>query len=270
VRIQQDKNSPTRILVVDDEEVVRRVISETLDKPGIFVVEAEDGERAIALVLSEPFSLLICDKNLPGITGLDVIRRAKAKEPKIATLLVTGFASRESVEEAMAIGVDEYLIKPFDLPELERKVGEAFERRDLRVKAEKTESKLVFTPTQQQALLCVPDPIAREVLKKAIESLGYRTMEVDSLSDVLTQVRNKRVRALVCQLELLNRDNATACFLRSTLLMSPGLKFVTISSRRALGNAVTALHYGAGNIIYQPLPDKTALTNILKKFFKPE
>jgi CheY-like chemotaxis protein len=267
VRIQQDKNKSTRILVVDDEEVVRRVISETLEKPGIFVVEAEDGEKAIALLLSEPFSLIICDKNLPGITGLDVIRRAKAKDPKIATLLITGFASRESVEEAMAIGVDEYIIKPFDLPELERKVSEAFERRDLRLKAE---SKLPSIPAQQQMILCVTDPIAREFLKKAVESLGYRTLYVDSLSEVLTQVRIKKVRALICQLELLNRDNATACFLRSTLLMSPGLKFVAVSSRCALGNAVTALHYGAANIIYQPLPDIATLSKMLKKFLQTE
>ncbi len=267
MHIQQDKNTPTRILVVDDEEVVRRVICETLEKPGTFVVEAEDGETAIALLLSEPFSLLICDKNLPGITGLDVIRRAKAKDPKIATLLITGFASRESAEEAMAIGVDEYIIKPFDLPELERKVNEAFDRRNLRMKAE---SKLPIVPAQQQALLYITDPFAREVLKKALESLGYRAIVIDSLSEVLSQVRNKKVGALVCQLELLNRDNATACFLRSTLLMSPGLKFVAVSGRRALGNAVTALHYGAGNIIYQPLPDTTTLRKTLKKFFNNE
>jgi Response regulator containing CheY-like receiver, AAA-type ATPase, and DNA-binding domains len=251
--------------VVDDEEVVRRVIRETLEKPGTFIVEAEDGETAIALLLSEPFNLIICDKNLPGITGLDVIRRAKAKDPKIATLLITGFASRESVEEAMAIGVDEYVIKPFDLPELERKVTEASERRDLRLKAE---SKQPVTAAHQQLLLCISDPVARDILKRASESLGYRVTYIDSLSDVLTHIRNKKIMALICQLELLNRDNATACFLRSTLLMSPGVIFVAVSSRCALGNAVTALHYGAGNIIYQPLPDLATLSNTLRKFLQ--
>jgi DNA-binding NtrC family response regulator len=246
-----NENLPSRILVVDDELVVWEVIRNVLDRPGFYLVYADDGEKAIAMLLKEPFDLLIADKNLPGVTGLDVIRSAKTKDNNIGTLLITAYASRESAEEAMAIGVDDYIVKPFETSDLENKVSEVLENRRKRIG-------LVSSPVKsktgsKRVLVCEPNVTTRKNLVAGIKLLGHRPIEVDKVSNVLEMIRNKQAEALICDLEILERDNAEACFLRSTLLVNPGVRFVAVAGERGLGGAVEAIHHGAGKVIYRPL-----------------
>lgn len=264
----------SRILVVDDEKVVREVIRNLLDRPGIYIVDAEDGEQAISLILREPFDLLIADKNLPGITGLDVIRRAKAVDRHMGTLLITAFASRESAEEALAIGIDDYIVKPFELSDLENKVEEAIERRSQRLKQDRTAAttySLHQRPKKKRiesrrVLVCHPSAPTRRILFEGMEILGHNPVLATGMSKVLAAVRNKDAEALICDLELLNQDNATSCFLRSTLLVTPDLRFVAVARERGLDGAVEAIHHGAGKVIYMPLGDGKEVADILRRY----
>ncbi|MBW1808808.1 MAG: response regulator [Deltaproteobacteria bacterium] len=242
---------PSRILVVDDELVVWEVIRNVLDRPGFFLVYADDGEKAIALLLKEPFDLLIADKNLPGVTGLDVIRSAKAKDETMGTLLITAYASRESAEEAMAIGVDDYIVKPFETSDLEDKVSEVLENRRKRIGQVSSPPK--SKTGRLRVIICEPIEATRNKLISGIRLLGHLAFEVDKVSDVLEMIRNKQAEALVCDLGILERDNAEACFLRGTLLVNPGVRFVVVAGERGLGGAVEAIHHGAGKVIYRPL-----------------
>jgi DNA-binding NtrC family response regulator len=247
-----DKNDsrPSRILVVDDEDVVWEVIRNALDRPGMFLVYAADGEAAIALLLKEPFDLLIADKNLPGITGLDVIRSAKAVDRTMGTLLITAFASRESAEEAMAIGVDDYIVKPFDLSELERKVTEVLDERQKRLNWNRGTEKPLLG--RRRVLICEPNSGSRQTLVEGVKLLGHQAVEVSKVSEILEAIRNKDADALICDLEILERDNAEACFLRSSLLVNPGMRFVAVAKEKGLEGAVEAIHHGAGKVIYRP------------------
>ena len=83
-----------RVLVVDDEDLVISVIREVLQLRDLQISEASDGESAVERLRQERFDLVIADKNLPGINGLEVLRRAKDRDPTVATLLVTGYSSR--------------------------------------------------------------------------------------------------------------------------------------------------------------------------------
>jgi CheY-like chemotaxis protein len=263
---ERSPNQPCRILVVDDEPVVRDVIRNVLERPGLFLVDAADGEQAIELLLKEPFDILIADKNLPGITGLDVIRRAKAADSTIATLLITAYASRESVEEAMAIGVDDYLIKPFNIADLVGKVEEAQGRRASRQKINKPSK----VPVRCLVMVCEPEAESRTVLEKALAKLGHKIIQATGLSEVLSSVRDKRVDAVICSLELLSKDSATACFLRSTLILKPAVRFVVVVSQRHLERAVEALRTGAGMVLYRPLGEPAAVADSLRGFLAGE
>lgn len=257
-----------RILIVDDEEVVRAVMRDVLDRPGWYLVEAADGEQAIELLFSEPFDMLIADKNLPGITGLDVIRQAKAADARMATLLVTAYASRESAEEALAIGIDDYLTKPFDMQDLLAKVDEALLRRHRR-----TETPARIRPVEdrprrprRQVLVCDPNPESRRLLVAGLDRLGHRVKTEQVLGKVLEALRTGNIDALVADLELLNRDDASACFLRSTLIMTPALRFVAIAAERGLDGAISAIHRGAGKVIYRPLVSDRVVVDELREF----
>jgi len=249
---------PKRILVVDDERIVWDVISNALDKPGMYLVYAADGEEAIRLLLQEPFDLLIADKNLPGITGLDVIRRAKATDSSMATLLITAYASRESAEEAMAIGVDDYIVKPFDIQELQEMVTEVLDRRqELKrlPEVEKDGSQLV-----KRVMICEDRESSRQHLVNGVSSLGHKPLVASSISEVLEAVRKKEIDVLICDLAHMQRDDAEACFLRSTLLVRPDICFIAVAAERGLENAVGAIHHGARRVVYRPMlvrEDKT-------------
>ncbi len=257
------KKRSSRILVVDDELVVREVVRNVLDKPGLYMVDAADGEQAISLLLREPFDVLIADKNLPGITGLDVIRCAKAVDENMGVLLITAYASRESAEEAMAIGVDDYIVKPFELSDLEQKVAEVIELRWKRVSMTRTPGK---GTSQQSVLICDPNRDSQECLVDGVKLLGHKPRVVSKASEVLEALRRKDVDSLICDLDLIRKDTAASCFLRSTLLVTPDILFVAVARERGLDGAVEAIHHGAGHVIYRPLKNGKAVAENLEGF----
>jgi DNA-binding NtrC family response regulator len=262
-------DQPVRILAVDDEPVVRAVLREALDRPGRYVVLVDDGERAIELLLSEPFDLLIADKNLPGITGLDVIRRAKATDARMATLLVTAFASRDSAEEAMAIGIDDYLCKPFDLSDLQTKVDEALDRRHQR-QAAPARRAAPAAPVRARVWICDPSAHSRELIREAVEQLGHRTHRADNLGAVIEALRRRELDALFCDLDVLERDDASACFLRSALILAPQVLFVALAGRRGVEDAIQAIHRGAGLVLYRPLESAAAVESQIAGLLSPQ
>jgi len=89
------------VLVVDDEEVVLQVLSTLLERKGHAYETVTDGEAAIAKLREKPFHLVITDKNLPGLSGLDVLREAKAASPDTDVIMMTGFSSMDSAIEAL-------------------------------------------------------------------------------------------------------------------------------------------------------------------------
>jgi DNA-binding NtrC family response regulator len=258
---------PCRILMVDDERIVRDVVREVLDRPGWYLIEASDGETAIELLLKEPFDLLITDKNLPGITGLDVIRRAKAVDPMMGTLLITAFASRESVEEAMAIGVDDYLVKPFDISDLFVKVIEAQKRREEKHRSRSsTRSTAPLLQTGCRVMICTSEESTQRVLSEAVRILGHHPALAASPAEILPAVSDKKVEAVICDLDILIQNNSTACFLRSVLILSKQLKFVVLTENRKLESAISALRQGAGKMLYHPLGGAERVAETLKNY----
>lgn len=108
----------SRILVVDDEHAVLVVLQQALEELGCAVECTTDPEQALAHLRDQPCHLLICDKNLPGTSGLDLIARARAHDPDLACILITAYASLESAIESLRLGVFDYLLKPFERIEL--------------------------------------------------------------------------------------------------------------------------------------------------------
>lgn len=119
---------PDTVLVVDDEPAICKVLELALRKVGLPVRAVGTAEAAIAALDAERFGAVVTDKNLPGKSGLDVIREAKAKQPYCAVVMVTGFVSTESVLEALRLGANDYLLKPFtDLMLVAQRVKAAIE-----------------------------------------------------------------------------------------------------------------------------------------------
>ena len=123
----------TRLLVVDDEPVVRDVLRRLLEQPGREILVAAGAEDALRCAQAQPLDVALVDKNLVGSSGLDVSRQLKALQPEMEVILLTGYASLESAIEAVKIGAFDYLTKPIDdYNALAMKVRSAEEKSALR------------------------------------------------------------------------------------------------------------------------------------------
>ena len=113
VRVPGESPLPKTVLVVDDEQVVLDVLKIALKKGGYPVTCVMSAEEAFAALAKEQFGAVLTDKNLPGKNGLEIIKEARRLYPYCACLLMTGYANTESVVEAMRLGANDYLEKPF-------------------------------------------------------------------------------------------------------------------------------------------------------------
>ncbi|ABC81779.1 sigma-54-dependent transcriptional regulator [Anaeromyxobacter dehalogenans] len=111
-------NERTRILVVDDEEIVRESLGGWLEKDGYSVHVAVDGFAALEKLKAERWSILIVDLKMPGMDGLQVLEEAKKLQPELAVVIMTAYATVDTAVAAMKLGAYDYLVKPFDPEEL--------------------------------------------------------------------------------------------------------------------------------------------------------
>jgi two-component system chemotaxis response regulator CheY len=114
-----------KFLVVDDFSTMRRIVKNLLHDLGYpNVTEADDGKTALPMLQAGGFDFLISDWNMPGMSGLDLIKavRADAKLAKLPVLMLTAEAKREQIIEAAQAGVNGYVIKPFTAETLKEKL----------------------------------------------------------------------------------------------------------------------------------------------------
>jgi DNA-binding NtrC family response regulator len=108
----------SRILVVDDEEIVRASLSSWLQQDGYTTDTAADGRSAIERIQSEPWAVLLVDLKMPGIDGLKVLEEAKKTQPDTPVIIMTAYATVDTAVQAMKMGAYDYLVKPFQPEEL--------------------------------------------------------------------------------------------------------------------------------------------------------
>ena len=121
-----------RILVVEDEPILRANLCEALERAGYAAVGAADGEAALQLALEEDFAVILSDIRLPGIDGVTLLQRVVAERPETVFLLTTAFASVDTAVEALRSGAYDYLVKPVAFSDLTRKIKQVIEYRALR------------------------------------------------------------------------------------------------------------------------------------------
>ncbi len=131
------------ILVIDDEEVVRILFQSLLDEEGYATLLAEDGQRGIELLNQHAPAVALVDKNLPDISGLDLIASEKKRHPHTEFIMITGYASLDSAVKAMEVGAFSYLTKPFaDMDVVMDRIRAALDVNNLRVETSEMRDRL--------------------------------------------------------------------------------------------------------------------------------
>jgi two-component system, NtrC family, response regulator AtoC len=204
-----------RILLVDDEPGILDFMREVLEREGLDVSVAADGERALALLERETFHLMITDLKMPKLDGMSLLRRVRSEQPDLEIIVLTAHATVETAIEAMKLGAYEYLRKPLHSPdELRLVVGRALERRRLRDDRERSrnagppsETLVARDPamlavveqirkvavTDATVLLLGESGVGKEVLARAVHAQSHRSehpfvaVNCAALSDTLLE-----------------------------------------------------------------------------------
>jgi DNA-binding NtrC family response regulator len=106
------------ILVVDDEEALRTVLSSELENEGYAIASAGDGDDAINILRDRTFDLVLLDIKMPRVDGFEVLRFIKDRFPSTKVIMLTGFADLKNAIESKKLGAEDFVSKPYDLVDL--------------------------------------------------------------------------------------------------------------------------------------------------------
>jgi DNA-binding NtrC family response regulator len=132
----------TKILVVDDDLSIRNMLSIVLKKCGYEVTTADSGESALKRLKTEFFDLLISDIKMPGISGIELLKKIKTLQPEMPVIMITAYASANDAVEAMKLGAEDYITKPFNLEELKLIIEKSLYKKNIEIENIKLKSQL--------------------------------------------------------------------------------------------------------------------------------
>jgi len=184
----------TKILVVDDEEPIRRLLSRLLDMKGYQCTLASNAAEARNCIRDQNFDLILCDLNMPGEPGMDFIRYTLAEYQETAVVMVTAIDDHEIAETALEIGAYGYIIKPFEPNEVLINVANALRRRKLEIDnrnhRENLEQMVARRTTELQETL--------RKLQKTMEGIIQTMALTVETRDPYTAGHQRRVSDLAC------------------------------------------------------------------------
>ncbi len=170
--MEADATEAARILVVDDERVIREILAEFLSLEGFSVHTVEDGEKALTELRLRPYDLLITDLKMPRLSGLQLLEKIEAERLGVLTVLMTGFGTVESAIEAMKKGAYDYLLKPFKVEEVIHVVERALYPQRLQAENNRLREALtIYNVSEEIALSHDIERILDVVLRAAIDEV---------------------------------------------------------------------------------------------------
>jgi diguanylate cyclase (GGDEF)-like protein len=131
---------PNRILVVDDEDIVRVLLKEILVEQGYDVTEAADGNQALELLGKKGFDLIITDMVMPGMNGVELLQAAFRIDPTYQVIMITGYPSVENAVRLVNLGAADYIVKPFNVDLIKITVAKTLELKKVKSAAPRAES----------------------------------------------------------------------------------------------------------------------------------
>ena len=120
-----------KVLVVEDDPDIRKILELFLTEKAFRVKSAESATQALEMLAEEPIDLILSDVRMPGMSGLDLLRHLKERDPEIQLVLMSAYSSVKDAVEAIRLGAADYVEKPIDFRRLERVLQTVLEKRQL-------------------------------------------------------------------------------------------------------------------------------------------
>lgn len=158
----------TKLLIVDDEPNIRRILQMAFEKVGYVAVTAEDVPTALGMIADEAPDCVITDVTMPGVTGYELLREVKATRPDLPVVIMTAFGTIPQAVQAIRDGAFEYVTKPFDLDALKRIVAAAIDE-PAPVRASRPAARASHSPK-----FIAESPAMKEVFETAVQVADSR------------------------------------------------------------------------------------------------
>lgn len=167
-----------RVLLVDDEETIRLALSKFLRSRGFDVETADTGMVALDLLKQGSYSLMLCDIRMPGMSGLELVPRARMLHPDMAVIMLSAVNDVPTAAESMTAGAMEYLTKPVDLQDLLDAIERVVHRRDLAIEKRNVER-------------LIDAEVTRRTAEVERERAGLRAAVIDSVAHLIALHESK-------------------------------------------------------------------------------
>ncbi|QSQ25202.1 hybrid histidine protein kinase/response regulator SinK [Pyxidicoccus parkwayensis] len=244
-----------RLLVVDDETIIRMVFRDLMGKE-CEVIEAASGEEALDLLRQAPVDLIVTDKNLPGLSGLELAQQARRLYSNSRVILMTGYPSLVTTQQALELGVVDYLLKPFD---------------DIR------EVRTLLRTSLSQPL--VPPPLGTGSEVRRVDVLEDNATTARLISEALALVGlearilpSSELMAMEKPVGVVVSWDFAPAYGRKALelgkALAQGAPFVVLAEHLTMETALESLRAGASACLPKLLSDTTALSRELSRAFK--
>jgi DNA-binding NtrC family response regulator len=125
----REKMSNAKLLIVDDEERFLTTTTRLMEKRGISTKSASNGAEALRIIDESPVDVVILDVKMPGMDGVETLKRIKRNYPLIEVIMLTGHGSVDSAVKGLRMGAFDYVMKPCDIPELLEKIEDAYTKK---------------------------------------------------------------------------------------------------------------------------------------------
>jgi CheY-like chemotaxis protein len=244
-----------RLLVVDDETIIRMVFRDLMGKE-CEVLEAADVAEALEHLRQGPVDLIVTDKNLPGRSGLELAREARGLHPTSRVILMTGYPSLVTTQEALELGVLDYLLKPFD----EIREVRALLRRAL---AAPLPEQPVASGSRRVDVL-ESDPAAARLLSEALSQRGYEARILSTSEVPLLEAP----AAVVVSWDFAPAHGREALALGKVL--GQGAPFVVLAEHLTMETTLESLRAGAAACLPKQPTDVLALGRELSRALRLE
>lgn len=183
-----------RVLVVDDEKVIREILAEFLSMEGYVVRSVEDGDRAITELRLRPYDLVISDLKMPRVSGIELLEKITAENINVLTVIMTGFGTVETAIEAMKKGAYDYILKPFKVEEVLHIVERALSRQRLQAENIRLrESLTIYKVSEAIATSLDLENVLDVILDAVVDELGADVASLH-LTNPTTGTFDERVR----------------------------------------------------------------------------
>ncbi|MCA9676459.1 MAG: response regulator [Kofleriaceae bacterium] len=183
-----------RILVVDDEKVIREILSEFLTLEGYQVASVEDGEKALTELRLRPYDLVITDLKMPRLSGLQLLEKITEHNINVLTVIMTGFGTVETAIEAMKKGAYDYILKPFKVEEVIHVVQRGLYRQQLQAENIRLREALtIYRVSEAIASSLDLDLILDVILKASIDEVDADVATLH-LADPRTGAYEERIK----------------------------------------------------------------------------